>query len=302
MRPRHDTRGHRAWLALQRTLTTGGWPARLAYALGAQRHLDWARYRVEPGKTQLDPPSLRIAFASDFHAGPSTHPALLLRARDALAAARPDLLLLGGDFVCLDAADIQPLARLLGSIPAPLGRFAVLGNHDYWSGGERVVAALEDAGVQVLINRTVTLPAPFDRLGIVGLDDPIAGLPDISCALRGAPAHRLVLMHAPDGLMLLGDTPFDLAFAGHTHGGQVALPGGVPILVPPGQLNRKYAWGRYGVGGSRELIVSRGVGCSTLPIRLGCPPELVLVDYAARSAGPRAGARADRPLCATSLA
>lgn len=270
---------HHAWLGVQRALTAGGWPARVAYALGAQRRIEWARHRVAREAPGADFPALRVAFASDFHAGPSTHPRLLEHARDALAASRPDLLLLGGDFVCLDAADIQPLARLLGSIPAPLGRFAVLGNHDYWSGGERVVAALEDAGIRVLVNRSVRLPAPFDGLGVVGLDDPIAGLPDLSYALRGAPERRLVLMHAPDGMTLLGDTPFDVAFAGHTHGGQVALPGGIPILVPPGRLNRQYAWGRYDVGGERELIVSRGVGCSTLPIRLGCPPELVQVDY-----------------------
>jgi predicted MPP superfamily phosphohydrolase len=88
-------------------------------------------------------------------------------------------------------------------------------------------------------------------------------------------------MHGPDGLLALGDRRFELAFCGHTHGGQVALPGGTPILIPGGALNRTYSNGLFdvrGAGAGGKLLVSRGVGCSTLPVRLFAPPEVHLCE------------------------
>ncbi len=84
-------------------------------------------------------------------------------------------------------------------------------------------------------------------------------------------------MHAPDGLLLLGRHKFDVAFAGHTHGGQVALKDGTPIVLPNGPLCRQYHYGRFEIEQNGSLVVSRGVGCSTLPVRLNADPELVIV-------------------------
>ena len=193
-------------------------------------------------------PPLRIGYASDFHAGPSTDPNILRAACTELAAAAPDVLLLGGDFVTHLPAEIDWLAPALGAVPAPFGRFAVLGNHDWWSDTAHIVRRLEAAGISVLTNRSARLAPPFEQVWICGLDDHWYGEPDAAAALKGADGVRIVLMHAPSGLMDLGEERFDLALCGHTHGGQVALPGGIPLVVPHGPLSRRYARGRFDLG------------------------------------------------------
>jgi predicted MPP superfamily phosphohydrolase len=225
--------------------------------------------------------SLRIAYASDFHAGPTTDPALLAAACAALRDTQPDVLLLGGDFVESDGAAVGDLAPLLCEIPAPLGRFAVLGNHDWWSSPQSVVDALTTAGVEVLINRNVRLPPPFDDIWVCGLDDHTAGAPDAGAALEGADGVRVVLMHSPSSLLDLGGRRFDLALCGHTHGGQIALPGGFPLVVAHGPLSRQYSRGRYDLGTGGRLIVSVGIGCTVLPFRLFSHPEIVVCELSA---------------------
>jgi predicted MPP superfamily phosphohydrolase len=103
-------------------------------------------------------------------------------------------------------------------------------------------------------------------------------MPRGDLALDRAGERRIVLMHSPEGLKSIGGRHFDLALCGHTHGGQIALPWGAPVFVPGGSLNRRYHRGRYEVGGTRPrtLLVSRGVGCSTLPVRLFAAPEVHL--------------------------
>jgi predicted MPP superfamily phosphohydrolase len=222
-------------------------------------------------------PPLRIAFASDFHAGPTTHPDILRSACETLAASGPDLLLLGGDFVCMEATPIRELAPQLGAVPAPLGRYAVLGNHDWWTDPGLIARALEEARIQVVTNRNLRLPAPYDHLVLCGIDDPWAGVPDAAKAFAGADGVRIVLMHQPSNLLDVGREPFALALCGHTHGGQITLPGGIPIVVPHGPLSRRYCRGRFDVNGG-EMIVSVGVGCSTLPFRLFADPEVIVID------------------------
>ena len=221
-------------------------------------------------------PPLRLAYASDFHAGPTTDPSVLRAACAALRETAPDVLLLGGDFVTVVPSEIEWLACELGTIPAPLGRFAVLGNHDWWADGDYVARTLEAAGIRVLINSNVQLDPPFDQVWICGLDDHGYGQPEAAAALAGADGARIVLMHAPSGLLDLGEDRFDLALCGHTHGGQIALPGSIPIIVPHGRLSRRYAKGRFDLGGGRTMIVSVGLGCVVLPLRLFADPEIVL--------------------------
>ena len=264
---------------LETVLYRGGWPFRLARLLGARTRVATTVCRL-PLLAPETPP-LTIAYASDFHAGETTDPALLDAACEALGAAAPDLLLLGGDFVTHDPSAAVPLAAALGRIPAPMGRFAVLGNHDWWADGPRVRAALESAGITVLMNRSARLPAPHDRVWICGLDDHWSGRPDAAAATLGADGVRVVLMHAPSGLLDLGDARFELALCGHTHGGQVALPGGTPVIVPHGELSRRYARGRFDLGKGRTMVVSVGLGCVVLPLRLFAPPEIVVCELIA---------------------
>jgi len=254
----------------------GDWPARLAVALGAPTAVKVERHTVTLSQPLGHAPELRVGFAADFHAGPTTSHEVLRNAARALEAEAPDLLLLGGDFVSLRPEYVDRVAPLLARIPAPLGRYAVLGNHDYWAGSERVAAALRDAGVELLTNRCATLPEPFADVSVCGLDDHGSGQPDGNAALSGSGPVKLVLMHAPSGLLDLRSRPFSVAFCGHTHAGQIALPGGRALVVAQGALSRRYNQGRYDVAGGGTLLVSGGVGCTGIPIRINSPPAILV--------------------------
>jgi uncharacterized protein len=253
------------------------WPARVVRRLGLQRRVRVREDRVATPRWPTGARALRIAFASDLHAGPTTHPSVLDEAFAALAAADADVVLLGGDYVFLTADRIAEVARRLARLPRPrLGVFAVMGNHDLWADDAAIAAALSSAGARVLINERVALPAPFAHVALVGLDDPWTGT-------RAQPAFldddrvRVLLVHAPEAMLYLDDAPFELALCGHTHGGHIALPGGVPILVP-GPASRRFAHGRYDLPGGRTLIVSRGVGSTEVALRLNADPDILVVE------------------------
>lgn len=263
--------------ALLRAAYMFDWPARL-----------WSRFpgacdvRVERRVLRALPPRmppLRVAFASDLHLGPTTPDELLCRAEDVLLAARPDVLLLGGDYVFLDATPKKAarLAEFVRRIEAPR-TFAVMGNHDLWTEHRLLEAALEGAGASVLVNEGVRLEGAHDRVLVCGIDDPWTGSPDASKAFRRKRPGDVVIAfsHAPESLPLARAFDPVLLLCGHTHGGHVALPGGVPI-VAPGPLSRKHPAGSYQVGTS-TLMVSRGLGGIEIAFRAFAPPDVVVVD------------------------
>lgn len=258
------------------TLLLKGWLAGLSYRLGGHGALGVTRYEVELGPERRLPRPLTIAFASDFHAGPTTDPALFDALQEELARERPDVLLLGGDYISFDAANIRALQGFLQAARAPLGTYAVLGNHDVWNGSEDIAAALAAGGAEVLVNRNVALPAPFGAVSICGIDDPWTGAPSADATFDGAGALRIYLMHSPDGLWCLDGQRFDLGFAGHTHGGQIVRRNGVPLKRPSGPHSRDFRHGRFEIAGNGPLFVSRGIGCAGIPLRVRADPELVI--------------------------
>ncbi|HEY4307141.1 MAG TPA: metallophosphoesterase [Gemmatimonadaceae bacterium] len=280
--PRAERRIEKARYTVELMLDTmfrpRDWAAKLSHRLGMQGKLHTTTTTIQPNPLLRREAPLRIAFASDFHAGATTDDALLAVACATLDALDPDILLLGGDFVSVRAADINRIAPLLAKVTAPYGKFAVLGNHDLRAHYSEVVTALEQAGVQVLRNARVTLERPFADVTVCGLDDMTKGKPRPDLVMDGVEGTRIVLMHSPDTMEAIGDRPFDLALCGHTHGGQLVLPWGFPLWVPGEGLNRTYVHGRFGVGPNKTstLIVSRGVGCSTLPLRAFAAPEVHL--------------------------
>jgi len=253
-----------------------GFFAKWTYRSGLHGNLRVTKHevRLAPGK-QLPAP-LVLAFASDFHAGPTTHPEMFASLVHELTHHRPDVLLLGGDFVSSKAGYVDGLSDHLSRCTPPLGKYAVLGNHDLWTDEEHITCQLAAAGVEVLVNRNFRLPHPFDSVSICGIDDPWTGSADAAVAFNSAQPIRVFLTHSPDGLLLLNDEQFDVGFAGHTHGGQIALPDGTPIVSAGGPLCRTYSRGRFEIKGNGPLIVSRGIGCSHVPIRIYADPELVI--------------------------
>lgn len=292
LRPRLRAGGRGSAYTLPRALLesvlriayVGGWPARLWARVPAASNVRVVRHvldlgaRLDLGTRPAQP--LRLAFASDLHLGPTTAAETLDAAFAALTRANADVLLLGGDYVFLDmhAPLADALTRRIAHVPARL-KLAVLGNHDLWTDTAPIVRALERAGVRVLVNDAARLPEPFSDLAVVGLDDPWTGSPDPDRALAAAGAARLkiALSHSPDGLAFLGDRGVALLLAGHTHGGQIALPGERPILLPPGPYSKRFHAGLHRVG-ETWVFVSRGIGATELPIRTYAPPEIAIFE------------------------
>jgi uncharacterized protein len=216
---------------------------------------------------------LRIAHISDLHTqgfGPRERTLIVMLQRE-----NPDIIVITGDVV--DRGKLAPAKDLIANLSAPLGVYVVRGNWEHWTLEEDERAFYQSLGVKFLDNQGV---AARDDLWIAGLDDPSSGTPDLARALTGAPldSFKLVLMHAPDYFAQIGGR-FDLALAGHTHGGQIVLPIYGPLWLPPG--GRRYVRGFYSANGS-HLYVNRGVGTSIAPMRLGCRPELAIIDLRPR--------------------
>ena len=170
-------------------------------------------------------------------------------------------------------------ARLAG-LHAPHGVVAVLGNHDWWLDGPRVRGDLERAGIRVLENEATPIDEGTRRFWVAGLADRWTRPVSIPRALARVPANEpvLLLTHNPD---VFPDVPLRVALtlAGHTHGGQVALPiVGRPVV--PSRYGQRYAYGLV-VEGGRALFVSPGIGTSILPVRFRVPPEISVVTLSA---------------------
>ena len=255
----------------------GGWPARawsLVPGKALVQRLDHA-ICLDPARPRPRP--LRLAFASDLHLGPTTPKSVLDRAFRLLDEAAPDVLILGGDYVFLDAtpAIARDLRDRVRAVRAPI-KLAVMGNHDLWTHHGLIEDALAEAGARVLINDAVRLPTPHDDVAILGIDDPWTGRPDGAWAVEacGDAAVRIGVSHSPDGLPFLRGRGVSLLLTGHTHGGQIALPGPRPIIVP-GPLGKRWPFGLHR-DGDLTLFVSRGVGTTELPIRTFATPDIAV--------------------------
>lgn len=217
---------------------------------------------------------LRVLLVTDLHAGPFLRRRSLAAACRRLQALEPDLILLGGDLLTGHLKEFRDIAHALDELRAPLGRFAVLGNHDHYAGSTlRIRRWLDACGVETLHNRSVRLERGGAGLTLAGIDDHLVGDPDLDAALDGAEPPVLLLSHNPDVFFDAARAGVALTLAGHTHAGQIRLPG-LPVLVR--QSRYRLDEGRYRFEGS-ELLVSRGLGAVGLPWRLHCPPEAVLL-------------------------
>jgi uncharacterized protein len=218
---------------------------------------------------------LRIAQLSDFHRSPVVRQWEIERAVARANALAPDLIVLTGDYVTFGRHYAAPCAAALSALRAPLGRYAILGNHDYWS-PDAVAAALREAGLTVLRNQAQPVRQGGGELWLIGLDDAWARKHDIPAALEcvPAPAFKVALMHEPDVADEIARYPIQLQLSGHSHGGQICLPGIGPLHLP--KLGRRYPMGLYRIG-ELQLYTNRGVGRVSPAVRINCPPEITLI-------------------------
>lgn len=250
----------------------------------------------EPGVTTMPLPlrdlpdslvGLRAVLISDLHRGPVISREYLDAVVDRVNALRPDLVLLPGDFVSKSASYFTDVTAILARLRPTIASFATLGNHDNWEGTEEAKQAIIRSGVRLLHNSSLHL-GPDRRLTsggksglcLAGVDDLGTGKPDLTAALAGVSAGvpTLLLSHNPDfaEVELPDGLRVDLQISGHTHGGQVVLPG-VGALACPSAYGLKYLYGHV-QGPHWPVFITRGIGTSVLPVRVGAPPEIVLFE------------------------
>ncbi len=230
---------------------------------------------------------LTVAFLSDTHYGAGVPLSYLADVVDLTNSLGADVVALGGDYVQRrrglggrHRGWEEVIARgvgVLAGLRAPLGRFAVLGNHDHQTNARLVRRALADHGFTDLTNTGVWLGRGDARLRVAGVDDVRTGKPRLGPALgdMGAGDACLLLAHNPDYVEQIRDGRVDLVLSGHTHGGQLYIPGfGAPVTSS--RFGQKYRAG-FVQGPSARVYVSRGIGTISLPIRFCCPPEIVLL-------------------------
>jgi len=270
--------GRRAWLA------AGIFGAGLPLAAGVDgllitpRRLEVSEHAVGAGH-RASSSRLRIVQVSDLHL--QRIGSLEQRVLEAVHDTAADLVVFTGDMIARQP-DIGQLDAFLGECPKRPRMAAVIGNWEYWAGmpPQRLASLYERHGIELLVNRSITFDQAGRRIRLTGLDDSRAGAPDARAALVDADPcqNHILLAHCPvarDASPLPPEHPATFMLSGHTHGGQIA-PFGIPMVLP--EASGGYVAGWYRDGGT-PMYVSRGIGTSLLPIRIGSTPEVARFDW-----------------------
>jgi hypothetical protein len=259
--------------------------------------IGYARY-VEPFMLEIndvtiaspliagDAENLKIAVFGDTHFGEYYSTDDFDKVVAAVSAAEPDIVVFTGDLIDhFDAyyEDTAVISRKLAKIEAPLGKFAIFGNHDYGGGAEyKYQAIMEAGGFKVLKNEYYGMNEL--GIGIIGVDDVLIGYGDPAIASWGRPDYfNIVLAHEPDLADEILDYNVDLMISGHTHGRQVNLNMFDAYVLPP--YGHKYISGSYEFDNARgtRLYVNSGIGMTKLPFRFLSPPELTVITLTGES-------------------
>jgi predicted MPP superfamily phosphohydrolase len=242
---------------------------------------------------------LTVVQLSDFHLGPYVSVEQVRRSVALANALHPDLTVLTGDFVYRSADYSSACAQELTALWAPLGVYAVLGNHDVWTGADVVAGDLEQAGIAALRDQQRVLTVEGDHLWLIGIED--SGITGMSGLFPGSISPgdfqqlhrekaqalgamleetssgdcRLLLVHNPDFVGLLAEGQVDLVLSGHTHGGQVCLPG-LGALFVPSVYGRRFVAGLVEVAGIK-VYINRGIGLIAPPLRFLARPEVTAI-------------------------
>ncbi|MCK6550714.1 metallophosphoesterase [Myxococcota bacterium] len=241
---------------------------------GAAPKLKVTRHRVPwRGLTR----GVRVVHFTDVHVGWTTPPEILEAAAEVAHRVEPTFVVLTGDYVNHSLKHVGRLSAFVASLPGPV--IATLGNHDHWSGASGVQRALEAGGATVLRNEAVHFVRGDLRLPIVGVDDGRTDNDDVPRAFSklSAKERALVLTHYPATANEIAEHGAELVLAGHTHGGQVFVPGVTPLIAK--MAGHDYLAGWYAVGDG-ALYVSAGVGASLDGLRGGraAVPEVAIYD------------------------
>ena len=266
-------------------------PGTGAYAaMEAANDLVVTHYRLTPPGWRAGH-RLTITVIADLHAGgPNMGIERVRQVVDAGNALGSDLIVVMGDYFAThrfitEHVPNEAWAEQLGRLRAPLGVYSILGNHDWWYDVKGVRQALNKVHMPLMENDAVLLGEPGRRFWLAGLGDQLAywlgpsrfrGVDDLPGTLKRITTDDpvILLVHEPD---IFTQVPprVTLTLAGHTHGGQIVLPFMPPVWAPS-EYGARFAYGHI-VERGRHMIVSGGLGCSKVPLRLGVPPEIVRI-------------------------
>ena len=213
---------------------------------------------------------LRVVMLSDLHLSPIVPREDLDEAVRLAMREQPDLIVLGGDYISfMDRAYAEPVADVIAPLSAPNGIFAVLGNHD---DDNEMPKALERRGIEVLKDARTRVTIRGERLDFIGLRFWTRATTDLARLLKGAGSTSILLAHDPRRLQQATALNIPLMLSGHTHGGQIVLPGIGAIAakkfpVVEGMARRE----------NTTVFVSRGIGTIGVPVRINCPPEVAVL-------------------------
>ncbi|MDX1933250.1 MAG: metallophosphoesterase [Capsulimonadales bacterium] len=224
---------------------------------------------------------IRVALLSDLHVQPAFPARHLEPAVELVGRERPDLILLLGDYISDQEPDklqhMRACATALRSLAAPLGIYAIFGNHDFpVPPDDPISEPWEAVGIRTLCHEVAEVRRGNESLYLVGLRSALSRPVNPAELLSGLPTEsaRIVLWHEPDRARDAAACGGSLQLSGHTHGGQVVIPGLRPPILPLG--GRRYPSGRFEVDGM-PLYVTRGVGLLPPMVRINCPPEVTLM-------------------------
>ena len=251
-----------------------------AYSLWHERwDLHVTEWEVPLPRLPADLESLRLVLISDPHVSAHLPRDYAFSALQLSGQLGGQAILMTGDLLSAPPNLLKQYRKSFTEVAAPRGKYAVLGNHDFfYERSQPVIQFFRQTGWQVLGNQSAPLPGTDGRIWIVGVHDPVTGNDDLEQALARVPekAVRVVLSHTPDLIESAAAADVDLMLAGHTHGGQVVLPFIGPPVVPS-KYGAKYAWGLFDYRGTR-MVVTRGLGMIQPLVRFNCPPEIAILN------------------------
>lgn len=255
---------------------------RLMRSLGRHRFnpQDFQIDTLEVQVPGLDPcfDNLKIVQFSDIHLGHWISPERLQGVVELVNQQEPDVIVITGDFVSYVFREVrESLVSALSELQAHEAKLAVLGNHDHWLGPADIRQALQFGGVIELANDVFTLDRCGASLCFAGVDDVMVGANDLGLVLSKLPDNSpaILLAHEPDFADQSAATGrFFLQLSGHSHGGQVVLPGYGPLLRGP--YFYRYPLGLYRVGDMLQYT-NRGIGTHVFRVRINCPPEITVI-------------------------
>ncbi len=269
----------------KRARVAAGFLGLVRHAVDETRDIEVVRQRISLPDLPPSFEGFTLVQLSDIHHSAFVDAEYIARAVALANSLTPDAIVLTGDYVSHSRFYIGGVAEVLGELRARCGIYAVLGNHDFWTGPEALAHALRRRGIELLRNAHTSLRKGGEALELVGIDDLTLGEDDLLTAMRGLDRRwpTLLLSHNPNIIWQAAHAGIALVLAGHTHGCQ--------INIPSWRRRARRFWPflrGHGRCGATQIYVNRGLGTVLIPLRYRCRPEITLLELRSMSEHERA--------------